>query len=163
MIKIEDNFNSICCNTRLKYKCSKEKGKYTASDMEIFTDLSELRLVTINPTAKQQGDHEVICSLPQKRKKGVKIKPVGFVVYEDEVVSALASLMGHRKVNLGSNGKLNERIFDSNLKKLIKVISSVKHEEILHIKSKQSGIEKLNSIKTQKMLKNTARPAMRLF
>lgn len=162
MIKIGKNFNSISCNTRLNYQFSKDKNRFTASDVEIFTDLTELKKLS------QSIDRNIITTeetqtLPQKRKKSLKDSTKNLPTNEDEVISALASLIhqNHQR----NHSMTPKKIFESNIKELIKVVLSKPHQALDEkLKVCRSSV-KLNSkaSKIQKIIKNRSRAALRLF
>lgn len=168
MIKIEDSFNSICCNTRLRYQFNKDKSKFTASDIEIFTDLHELKLVADRSAGNSNSGLVNLDNLPQKRKKTISARSESLVVHEDEVVSALTSLFSKKseKIVLNDNLNSNKKTFDSNLNELINAISYYQKQEVKNSiwkKCGNPGGKKSNCIKSKKIIKNKTQNVMRLF
>ena len=163
MIKIDKNFNSISCITRLKYQFSKEKSKFTATDIEIFTDLNELKQISQSIIDENPLSTEEIKILPQKRKKSLKDSPKGLPSNEDDVISALASLI--HKNQLGKQSLNPKKIFESNLKELIKVVFSNPCKPPINKWKICRTSSNLNdrSSNTQNILQTRSRAVLRLF
>lgn len=163
MIKIDKNFNSISCITRLKYQFSKEKSKFTATDIEIFTDLNELKELSQSIIHENQLSTEEFKILPQKRKKSLKDSTKVLPSNDDEVISALASLI--QKTHPGKQPLNPKRIFESNLKELIKVVFSnpCKSAEDKWKVCKPSPHINGKSSSTQNIIKTRSRAVLRLF
>ena len=161
MIKKDKNCNSISCNTRLKYQFNKEQSRFTASDIEIFTDLNELKKLsqTIDRNIISTEEIEI---LPQKRKKSPKVSPKNPPETEDEVISVLASLF-HQ--NHQSQHAFPPQKFESNLKELIKAVFSQPSQPLdQKFKTCRSSV-KVNKKGTniKRASKSRSRAALRLF
>lgn len=168
MIKIEDNFNSICCNTRLKYQFNKDKSKFTASDIEIFTDLHKLRLVSDHSAENSKPGQVDLLNLPQKRRKPINFRTEPLIVHEDEVVSALTSLISKKgeKIVLSDNLNSNKKTLEPNLNELINAISFYQKQEVKNTvwkKCRNPAVKKSNCLKSKKIIGNKKQTVMRLF
>jgi hypothetical protein len=162
MIKIDKTFNSISCNTRLRYQFNKDKSRFTATDSEIFTDLTELKTLSESILNKNSSSPEYLDNLPQKRKKSGKSSQKTDSFNEDDLISVLASLtdpspQGRQVIN-------PKKFFDSNLKELIQVVFASKSQRTdASLKNCRASECSLKGSSTQKILKNKSRAALRLY
>ena len=89
MKKEQEFLLPMTCSTRLCCKLNFKKSKFTASDLEIISDLKELKYLALVRGNKNAAIDEICNSLPQKRKK----KLISSQDPEDEAIFALATLM----------------------------------------------------------------------